>query len=436
MSGSRPSRRQFVRSAAGLAVGGAFAPYWYSASSSAAEEKPVSANDRLLIGAIGLGGRGTAIARNAAKFGVVAAVCEVDSKRGEAARKNFGGQVDVYADYRELLERRDLDAVTIGTPDHWHTAIAVAALRSGKHVYCEKPLTLTIDEGKLINKVVQETGRVFQVGTQQRSEYNGMFLKAVALARSGRLGKIQRITCAIGGAPAGGPFAESDPPPELNWDMWLGQAPLVPYIKERCHYTFRWWYEYSGGRMTDWGAHHVDVAHWALGADDTGPVSVDGKGEHPDTPNGYNVATSYHVKCRFADDTELVIRDKTDEFDNGVLIEGDQGRVFVNRGKLTGKAVEQLEEEPLPEELIARLYKGKKPGNHMGNFFDCIREGGQPVSDVFSHHRAMTTCHLANISLRLGRRIEWDPKVEQIVGDSEANGMLSRVQRAPYRIEA
>lgn len=209
---------------------------------------------------------------------------------------------------------------------------------------------------------------------------------------------------------------------------------LIP-LENSCHGLFRWWYEYSGGMLTDWGAHHVDIAHWALGMDDTGPTSIDATGKLPDIPNGYNTATEFEITCACPNDVEMVIR-STVNTKVGVLFEGDRGQLFVNRGKVTGKCVDELEGNPLPDGAIEKVYGGRKPRNHMRNFFECIRERAQPISDVFSHHRAMTTCHLANLSLRLGRKLKWDPQKEQIVGDDEANLWLSRPQRAGYEIEA
>ena len=433
------NRREFLQTSA-AAAGASLVPYWLT-SRAAAHDKPKSANDCYVIGCIGTGDRWQAVGPAAGKFGDIVAVCDVDRNHVEKANARVGGKAEMYEDYRKLLDRKDIDVVTIVTPDHWHTKIAIDALRAGKDVYCEKPLTLTIEEGKLIRDVLKETGRVFQVGTQQRSEMNLNFLKAVALVRDGRIGKVHKVTCAIGGAPSSPSLPVVDVPSGLNWDMWLGQAPLVDYVSlprekqkypySRCHYEFRWWYEYSGGKMTDWGAHHVDIAHWALGADDTGPTTVKGTADHPKVPNGYNVATSFFVTATFADGVDLIIRHDTE---NGILIEGEKGRIFVSRGSLKGKPVEELESNPLPEDAITRLYKGKKPGNHMRNFFDCIETREQPMSDVYTHHRAMTTCHLANIAIRLGRTIKWDPEKEQILGDDEARAMQSREQRKGYEI--
>jgi myo-inositol 2-dehydrogenase/D-chiro-inositol 1-dehydrogenase len=275
------TRREFLSTAGSLAITGVAAPYVLAAGKAKdnrekkAGRKPASSptvKGDWKIAAIGVGGRGSGIANQAAGFGQMVACCDVDRDHAERFASKYKGTCQVYTDYRKVLDRKDVHVVTIGTPDHWHTAIAIAALRAGKDVYCEKPLTLTIDEGKQICRAVKQTGRVLQVGTQQRSEYKQMFLKAVAMARSGRLGKKLNITCSIGGSSARGPFPTAEPPKGLDWDFWLGQAPLVPYCRERCHATFRWWLEYSGGKLTDWGAHHVDIAQWALGYENSGPV--------------------------------------------------------------------------------------------------------------------------------------------------------------------
>ncbi len=429
--GSRFTRRDFVKTGAALSGAGLVTPYWLTG---AARAEPAGTN--LRFGAIGVNGRGFDLVEQAIRGGAqLMAIADVDSQPAEQRKQQTGGKADLYVDYRKLLDRKDIDFVTIGTPDHWHTKIALEAMHAGKDVYCEKPLTLTIDEGKLLRKAVKDSGRVFQVGTQQRSEYGSNFLTAVALCRAGRVGDIQRITCAIGNADSGGPFKEQEPPAHLDWDFWLGPAPKVPYMPERCHFKFRWWYDYSGGQVTDWGVHHVDIAHWAMGATDTGPVAIEGTGEFPKIPLGYETAVKFNIKCNFRSGVELLIVNAVPEFDNGVLIEGTQGRLFVNRGKLTGRPVEALAEAPLPEGALLKLCKGKQPGSHMGNFMECIKDHGEPVSDVASHHRSITTCHLANIAIRLGRPIRWDPDSEQIIGDDEANAWQKRKQRSPYQFQ-
>ena len=464
----RSDRRDFLKKSTALLAGAAM-PYWFTSSSSLALGRQ-SVNDRPVLGCIGTGDRWNSVGRNAMEFADCVAVCDVDRLHVEKGRdkvketqgqKGNSAEPEMYEDYRKLLDRKDIQVVTIVTTDHWHSKIAIEAMQAGKDVYCEKPLTLTILEGKQIIKVLNETKRVFQVGTQQRSEMSAnkgeirnQFLKAVAIARSGRLGTIQKVTCSIGNAPSSGELPKVDVPANLNWDMWLGQAPMTDYVQgdfgnnkhypeSRTHYEFRWWYEYSGGKMTDWGAHHVDIGMWALGMDNSGPISVEGTATHPvplekgmpTVSNRYNVATDFDVKATFANGAELFIQS---EGDNGVLIEGTEGRIFVSRSRLTGGPVEDLANNPLPESLLKELYKGrlnKEGGNaHMENFFDCVRDRGLPVSDVYSHHRAMTTCHLANIAIRLGRKIQWDPMTEQIINDQDAKHWVGREQRKGYEI--
>ena len=437
------TRRHFLKRSAGIAAAGSFAPYWLTAPSARAQQT-VSRSDRLVAGCIGNGGMGRGDARNVSRYADIVALCDVDRSHAESfkADEKLGcPKAEIYEDYRELLDRKEIDVVTISTTDHWHTRIAVDAMKAGKDVYCQKPLTLTIDEGKILCRVLKETGRVFQVGTQQRSSTK-LFLTAVAMVHAGRIGKVRRVTCAIGGAKSGGPFQKTDPPPGLNWDLWLGQAPKVDYIKERCHGTFRWWYEYSGGKLTDWGAHHVDIAQWAIGMDHTGPRTVEPvsvthpvplTGGYPTVDDCFNTATEFMIRCMFPGDVELLIRHDTD---NGILFEGEKGRFFVNRGKLTGTPAEELADEPIPEEDLVRLRKGKQADSHMGNFIQCVEDRSMPLSDVFSHHRALTTCHLANIAIRLGRTLRWDAQTEQIVGDDEANAWQKRRQRQGYEIEA
>ncbi len=446
---SQFTRRDFSKS---LLAAGAVSPLLLGSA------KAKDANGELTIAAIGVGGsrgkykRGAKIARDAAKFGKMVAVCDVDDLHAAEFNGGFQDKLHVYKDYRKLLENEKVDIVTIGTPDHWHANIAIAALRAGCDVYCEKPLTLTIDEGKRIRKVVEETGKVFQVGTQQRSEYGSKFLKAVAIARSGRLGTNLKAFVGIGGGPSGGPYGATAAPKDLDWDLWLGPAPKVEYTKERSHATFRWWLEYSGGKMTDWGAHNIDIAMWALGLDDTGPDQVTGTGKFPSylpeysdpvaffageqpLPNGYNSATTFDIDLAFANNSNINVQPSArGENGNGVLIEGDKGRIFVNRGKLVGKPIEEMSEaenKQLDDEVL-KLYNGRQPGSHMKDFFQSVADRSKPISDVWSHHRIMTACHLCNLVLLLDRKLKWDPKAEQFIGDDQANALLARPQRKGF----
>ena len=422
------------------------------------------ANDRPRIAAVGTGSRwcqkATGIdgpwgsAPDVRQFGDYVAVCDADSSRrqraAELVKEWTNADPAVYADYKAILDDPKIDIVHISTPDHWHARIAIESMLAGKDVYCEKPMTLTIPEGREICQVCEKTGRVVQIGTQQRSEVQ--FITAVALIQNGRLGKIRKATCSIGGAPTSPEIPVAAPPQELDWNLWQGPVAETEFRYlagnngetqswSRCHYEFRWWYEYSGGKLTDWGAHHVDIACWALGASETGPskvtpvkynLPVEYKDGHPLVNDRYNAATDFEIHCAMPNDVQLVI---TSEGDNGILFEGTEGRFFVNRGKITGKPVEDLKERPLPENAIEEIYGGKVSSNHTENFTDAMKSRKQPISDVWTHNRMLEICHLSNIAMRLGRELRWDPAQREIVGDSQANEFLSRENRKGYEIK-
>ena len=447
------SRRQFLQSIAGAGAAAILLRPAHRAFGY------VAANDRPVFATIGLRNQGWTITSKSFKFADFAALADVDSKVLEEnvakVEKGQGKKPDAYKDYRRILERKDIDAVMIATPDHWHTKIAVEAMLAGKDVYCEKPLTLTINEGKLIEKVVKETGRVFQVGTMQRTEIDLRFLKAIALIRDGRIGTVKKVTCGIDRMEASPAIPEIAAPESIDWDFWLGPAPKVPYralpelrqgygggvpLYSNCHYSFRNWHEYSGGKLTDWGAHHVDIACWALGATETGPskitpiqftLPVEYKDGHPSVSDRYNAATQFTIRVDMPNNVELII---TSEGDNGILFEGTEGRFFVNRGKLTGKPVEDLKDKPLPDGAIEKIYGGKVSANHTANFIEGMKARKQPISDVWSHNRMLEICHLSNIAMRLGRELKWDPIKREILGDAQANSFLSRENRKGFEI--
>ncbi|WP_442505449.1 Gfo/Idh/MocA family protein [Novipirellula sp. SH528] len=437
------NRRTFLkRTGTAAAATGAVAYFPWTQASFANEAK----NDRPTIGCIGVGSMGTGDARGHANFGDIVAVCDVDSRHADRAKnddKIGKGKADTYKDYREVLDRKDIDVVSVVTPDHWHVKIAIEALEAGKHVFCQKPLTLTLEENQLIRNACRKyPDLVFVVGTQQRSDRN-KFLRAVNMVQKGLLGDISKVTVGINGSPTGGPFPVAEPPKELDWNMWLGQAPKVDYREKRCHYEFRWWYEYSGGKFTDWGAHHVDIATWAIGqnGDGQGPIEIDGSdAKHPvpyengyaTVDDSYNTAHDFAVKCKFDNGIEMNV---TSRGDNGITFEGSKGKMFVNRGKITGLPIEEnWDKDKFTQDDVMALYKGKKPEGHKDNFYRCIREGGQPISDVFTHVQAMSTCHLSAIAARLGRSIKWDPKSEQILDDEEAATFFARTPREGFEI--
>lgn len=399
---------------------------------------------RLRLGLIGCGARGRQLAavirwtRPRPVYGEITAVCDVHRLRAESLRNDYCASAEIYGDDRRLLERDDLDGVIIATPDHWHARLSLQALKNDKAVYCEKPLTLTVDEGRRLVAASQRYGRAFQVGTQQRSDWR--FQTACELVRNGRLGEIHRVEVRLptGSLPPtsfGGPFDRESPPAELDWDRWLGQAPAVEFCRQRFD-PFRWWFEYGGGFVADWGAHHLDIVHWALGLENSGPTSIDGRGELPQIENGYNTPRRFSIDLRYAGGVEVNVEpnDRT----NGIRFVGEQGEIFVGRRQLTGAAVDALASTPLPPYAL-RYYRANAPWGtpnylHMLDFFTAIDRGTPTVSDVASQHRSATACHLSNISLRLGRPIRWNPETEQIDGDPEATALLSRPQRAGYEV--
>jgi predicted dehydrogenase len=473
------SRRGFLaRSAAAFAAAGL--PAWHSQEMIAfAQDNPPrrnGGNDVLRMAAIGTGTnrtrrtgnqpirgeRGIAIMNNAMTVNGqtnpavrMVAVCDVDRPNAEFAAHTVNTRYNnrdcrVFDDYRRVLEDRNIDAVTIGTPDHWHAIIAIAAMKAGKDVYCEKPLTLTIDEGKALVRVARETNRILQTGSQQRSEMNGMFRIAAELVRNNRVGRLRQITTLIGDNPQG-TFQVRPVPEGLNWDFWLGPTARVDYVPERCFYEFRWWYEYSGGKMTDWGAHHNDIAQWALGKDGSGPNRISGRGIAPSTvPNSYNCHRDFEVnytydmgdgrdavtlRCRANTPQGWNIRNAMGQLqNNGVLFEGENNQwIFVSRASLFASD-RRLIDEPLPQNAT-RL---EVSNNHMANFLSCVRSRQAPICNPTVGHRSCSVCHLGVISTRLGQALQWNPQEERFTGDhaEEANRMLSRPYREPYRLEA
>ena len=426
-----------------------------TAAGCAVQKQGRPADDGLGIGVIGLRYQGSVIAAQARRHGRIVGIADVD--RGcldlSLIDKKVTGQTvmtpgEIYAgvaaadrhvDYRRLLDDKRIDVILIGTPDHWHSKMLIDAVKAGKDVYCEKPLTLTIDEGKEIRKAVAGSGRIVQVGSWHRSDHR--FRTAVEMVRQGRIGTLEKVEVVLGKNVVGGPFQPRPVPVTLDWNQWQGQTPEVPYVPERCHYTFRWWQAYSGGQLTDWGAHHIDIARWAINAE---PVEIEGKATYPTTPGGYDVPIEYAVRYRFSNGVELTV---ADHGRNGILFTGSEGRIFVNRENLAGKPVDDLKERPLPSESFT-LYdfdnrtRPERSGkidaivNHIGNFFDCVAARRQPIADVESGHRSVSVCHLGNISCKLGRPLKWDPEAERFISDLEADALLSRPQRKGFEVKA
>jgi predicted dehydrogenase len=417
----RTSRRDFLKQTATASATAFALPYFVPAS-------VFGANDRIVTGHIGVKNQGTgnlkAFLQNAA------AVCDVDQKvLGDAVKlvEKSGGKVAAFEDYRRLLDRKDIDAVVIATPDHWHALMTIHACQAGKDVYCEKPLSLTISEGRKMVQAAREHGRIVQTGSQQRSD--ARFRRACELVRSGRIGKLQTVLVGIPGPNhPGEPVPDADPPSELNYDLWLGPAPWRPYNVKRVHYNFRFFWDYSGGQMTNFGAHHLDIAQWGIGADDSGPLEIGGEATfHP--KRWHDVTETCRINYKYADGVTVVVGQGQKDIPQGATFLGAKGRIFVTRGKLTSDPKEFVD-EPIAASDV-HLYESK---NHHQNFLECIASRKLPICDVEIGHRSATACHLGNIAVRLGRNIQWDPIKEQIVGDSEAQAMTSRPYRTPWTI--
>lgn len=434
------NRREFLSGTAkGLAAATVLPAILPSGVARAAADRPAP-SDRVVVGCIGTGSLG----RNHHLAGVllnhksfeVAAVCDVDrDHRDEAARivkERSGRRAGVYKDFRQLLERRDLDAVMIATPDHWHTLCAIAAIEAGLDVYCEKPLTLTINEGKALVAAARRYGTVFQTGSQQRSDKR--FRQACELVRNGKIGHIKQIDTVLHPVADGDWKPPQTPPAELDWDFWLGPAPYADYAANRVHYQFRWFLDYSGGVMTDWGAHHNDIAQWALEMDGSGPIEVDGTQATFSEKGPHTVPLHFDVKYKYANGTVLICHtDGQDinghKFGNGVMFTGENGWIFVSRSEIRASDPELLKLELGAGDT--RLYKSD---GHHDNWLECIRSREKCICDVEIGHRSVSVCHMGNISMRLGRPLKWDPAKEVFVGDEAANRMLDRPMRAPWHI--
>lgn len=419
-------------------------------------QENVSPSQRITLGVIGTGNQGINDLRgflNDDRVQVVA-VCDVNretagywnggvagrdpAKRmvdAHYAEKKTSGSYkgcDAYEDFREVLARKDIDAVLIATPDHWHAIPTILAAQAGKDIYCQKPLALTIAEGRAMSNAIKKYNRIFQTGSQQRSDRR--FRHACELVRNGRLGRLHTVRC---GLPAGRPdYGKTGDrkkpetvPPGFNYNFWLGPAPQVPYAPARCHVNFRWILDYSGGQVTDWGGHHPDIAQWGMDTELTGPVEIkNAKGIFP-PDEIWNTATEYYFECIYKNGLKLTVSDK---FKQGVTFEGTEGTVYVTRGNHETTPENLWDSVIGPDEV--RLYESK---DHYRNFIDCVVSRKEPIAPCEVAHRSITICHLGNIAMLLGGRdLKWDPEKEQIVGDDEANKMLSRPYRAPWKLPA
>jgi predicted dehydrogenase len=394
---------------------------------------------RLRLGVIGVGGQGGGLhTRTWAGLpeSRLVAVCDVNRKAAAAAKAQAdeaqgSKDCDAYHDFRELLAHPDLDAVSIATPDHWHALIALAAIRAGKHVYLEKPVAYTVEEGRALVNAVQQFGVVLQNGTQQRSM--STFQRAAWLARSGRLGKLHTAIATSPYGPQGGDPNPAAPPPEIDFEFWLGPAPWKPYTPGRCsgHGGVGWYHirDYSGGWITAWGSHHVDCAQWALGKDHEAPVAVEATGEFA-KEGVYDTCFKWRAEFTYADGVKLIFatpREAQGRMD--VLIQGDQGWVCASRGAIDAHPKSLLAEQPGP---LADPW----PTHHYQDFLHAIRDGREPAAPIGPAHLSTTLCHLANIAIVLQRPLRWDQARERFTDDPVADRLLAAPMRAPWKLEA
>ena len=444
------SRRDFLRTSSTLAAAAA-APYFVPASVFGA----AAPSNRITLGCIGVGNQGALILDKFLKIPECQVVAVCDVNRGSkgykddtqflgrepakkmveafyAEQKGLGDYqgCDAYIDFREVLDRDDVDAVTIVSPDHWHAAMTIAAAEAKKDVYCEKPLALTIGLGQAMIKAVRDHGIVLQTGSHERS--NPIVRQACELVRNGYIGEVKRVLTNVGYHNKVGPgpgWSEMPVPEGFDYAMWLGPAPEAPYHKDRCLYNFRFNYDYAGGQVANFGAHSNDMAQWALGMDDTGPVEVEClDAKFLSKGSLFNAATETKFRCVYANGVELVCQ--TAEPSVRAVFEGSDGRVEVeNKGQRFKTTPENLASVKLRDDEL--LYKSD---DHQRDFLDCIKSRKDPAARIEIGHRSATVCHLGNIAVRMNAKLRWNPETEQFVDNDEANAYLHREMRQPWQI--
>jgi predicted dehydrogenase len=374
----------------------------------------------------------------------VIAVCDVDSKRANNAmqtvERRYAAQstngtykgCTAYQDFRELIARDDIDAVLVCTPDHWHVPIAIEAARAGKDIFMQKPLSLTIEEGRTFSDTVRRFGNVFLVGCQQRSDQRFRF--ACELIRNARIGELKTVNVTFGIDPSTTPQPIMPVPENLDYDMWLGPAPWAPYTEKRVHpqnsYDRPGWLriqDYGAGMITGWGSHHLDIAQWAMGTEYTGPTEVEGKTEYP-KDGLWDVHGMFHIEYTYPSGVKVICEGNKQNRE-GVRFEGTQGWVYVDRGRIDAEPKTLLSSKIKPDEI--NLYKSN---NHKGNFFECIRSRAETIAPVEVAHRSCSMCLIGDISMQLDQKLKWDPKLERFINNEEANRMLSRSMRSPWHL--
>ena len=428
------TRRSFLKRTTQLAASAVAVPYFVP-SSALGKAGSTAPSKRLTMGGIGIGNQGMHNLRNFLTCDDlrILAVCDVDTKHRIRAKNTvdsaYGNKdCSAYNDFHEILIRDDLDTVLIATPDHWHAILAIEAAKAGKEIYCEKPISLTIAEGRAVADTIKRYGTVYQSGTQRRS--NACFRFAVDIARSGMLGRLHTLHCYYHNGPTCPPQKPEPVPEGFDYDRWLGPAPFEAYTPRRCHSSFRWLYDYSGGQLTDLGAHFNDLAQWANDSQHTGPVEYEGWAEFP-KDGLFNTPVRFEVVATYADGVKMIYHDETEpgRGPRGNKFVGTEGWVSVDdTGKITASS------DAIMQKLKANQMGYEYMMGHHRNFLDCVKTRRTPISNAEVSHRTVTTCHAGNICLRLGRKLRWDPIAERFVNDEPANRMLERTKRSPWSL--
>lgn len=431
------NRRQFLKSFSAVAVSALGFPSIVPASV-LGQSGTTAPSNRIVMAGIGFGMQGIPNMRNFLSKDTVqwVAVCDIDEKalfraRDIVNRKYGNMDCTVYGDFRDLINRKDIDAVSIAVPDHWHAILSIESARAGFDIFGEKPFSHSLIEGRAMCDAVERYDRIWQTGSWQRSVDNFHF--ACELVRNGRIGKITSVEV---GLPSGhtdfaGTFGLETlgPPPEnLDYDFWVGPAPFIPYCPARVHKNWRWNMDFGGGQLMDWIGHHVDIAHWGLGFDETGPVEIEGWGDFPET-GIYNSPTRFFLRAKYADGTPMIIAGGHPEIRRGTKWIGEFGWVWCNRGGLETYPSHFIKEYIGPEEN--RLYKSR---DHFQNFLDCVVSRRKTIAPSEVAHRSASVGHLGVIAMEVGRKVRFDPKSESILGDPEAERLLSRAYRSPWQI--
>ncbi len=447
------TRRRFLRqSAAGLAAAGlASVPAGATAGPSAlSQDRVAGSNRRVRVGLIGCGGMGTSDLRSMLRSGAhLVALCDVDDEQSAKARENFSKTFNqspelVTRDFRRVLDRKDIDAVIVATPDHWHALPTVMACQAGKDVYVEKPLSLTIGEGRVMVSTARQHNRVVQMGTQQRSSTH--FGDAVEYVKSGQLGKIRLVKTWAYQDWMGNiaPVPDSEPPASVDYDMWLGPAPKRPFNRNRFHFNFRWYYDYSGGLMTDWGAHMIDVANWGMGVKTPkAAVSIGGKFGFPDdaeeTPDTQQALLEYDGFSMIWEHATAIGQGPYMR-DHGVAFHGNNGVLVVDRAGWEVLPETETKDRKKRYRMAGEPRRGTGGQDmhvaHVQNFLECMDTRARPRSDVEIGHESMVACHLANIAFRVGRRVAWDAANERVIGDADAQKLVMKEYRAPWTLSS